>query len=251
MRVSDRRGFTLWFTGLSGTGKTTIAEHRRPRAREARRARRVPRRRRRPHPPLEGPRVLQGGPRHQHRPHRLGGEPPHPRRRRRRWSPPSRPTPTRAPRRARWSRSSAPFVEVFVDTSVEECAKRDVKGLYAKAFSGEIKEFTGVSDPYEAPENPEVHIPTESQTPEESAAARHRRARGARPRRRRRHRRRPAPPGRPPHPHRRLRRAGWRPRRWSRWRREHGVGVLAVTDHDTMAGCPRGDGGGIASWASA
>ena len=63
-----------------------------------------------------------------------------------------------------------PFVEVFVDTSVEECAKRDVKGLYAKAFSGEIKEFTGVSDPYEAPENPEVHIQTEGQTPEESAA---------------------------------------------------------------------------------
>jgi adenylylsulfate kinase-like enzyme len=63
------------------------------------------------------------------------------------------------------------FVEVFVDTSVEACAARDVKGLYAKAFSGEIKEFTGVSDPYEAPENPEVHIQTESQTPQESAAA--------------------------------------------------------------------------------
>ena len=63
-----------------------------------------------------------------------------------------------------------PFVEIFVDTSVDECAKRDVKGLYAKAFSGEIKEFTGVSDPYEAPESPEVHITTESQTPEESAA---------------------------------------------------------------------------------
>ena len=63
-----------------------------------------------------------------------------------------------------------PFVEVFVDTSVEECAKRDVKGLYAKAFSGEIKEFTGVSDPYEAPESPEVHIQTEGQSPEESAA---------------------------------------------------------------------------------
>ena len=62
------------------------------------------------------------------------------------------------------------FVEVFVATSVEECAKRDVKGLYAKAFSGEIKEFTGVSDPYEAPENPDVHIQTEGQSPEESAA---------------------------------------------------------------------------------
>ena len=63
-----------------------------------------------------------------------------------------------------------PFIEVFVDTSVEECANRDVKGLYAKAFSGEIKEFTGVSDPYEAPPSPDVHITTETLTPEESAA---------------------------------------------------------------------------------
>jgi adenylylsulfate kinase len=63
------------------------------------------------------------------------------------------------------------FIEIFVDTSVEQCAARDVKGLYAKAFSGEIKEFTGVSDPYEAPESPEVHIRTETQTPQESAAA--------------------------------------------------------------------------------
>ena len=62
------------------------------------------------------------------------------------------------------------FVEVYVATSLEECARRDVKGLYAKAFSGEIKEFTGVSDPYEAPESPEVHIQTEGQSPEESAA---------------------------------------------------------------------------------
>src|SRR5215208_5023080 len=43
------------------------------------------------------------------------------------------------------------FVEIYVKTSVDECAKRDVKGLYEKAFKGEIKEFTGVSDPYEAP----------------------------------------------------------------------------------------------------
>ena len=47
------------------------------------------------------------------------------------------------------------FVEVYVKASVDTCAERDVKGLYAKAFAGEIKEFTGVSDPYEAPENPE------------------------------------------------------------------------------------------------
>ena len=62
------------------------------------------------------------------------------------------------------------FVEIFVDTPVEVCAERDVKGLYAKAYAGEIKEFTGVSDPYEAPENPEVHINTVDGTPESSAA---------------------------------------------------------------------------------
>jgi adenylylsulfate kinase len=61
------------------------------------------------------------------------------------------------------------FVEVYVKASVEECARRDVKGLYKKAFSGEIKEFTGVSDPYEPPENPEVVCDTENETVEESA----------------------------------------------------------------------------------
>ena len=61
------------------------------------------------------------------------------------------------------------FVEVYVKASVDTCAERDVKGLYAKAFSGEIKEFTGVSDPYEAPENPEFVCHTENETPEESA----------------------------------------------------------------------------------
>ena len=55
--------------------------------------------------------------------------------------------------------------------SVEECERRDVKGLYAKARAGEIKEFTGVSDPYEPPENAEIVLETEEQTPEESAAA--------------------------------------------------------------------------------
>ena len=62
-----------------------------------------------------------------------------------------------------------PFIEVFVDASVEECARRDVKGLYEKAFEGEIKEFTGVSDPYEPPTSPELVLRTEEYTPEESA----------------------------------------------------------------------------------
>ncbi len=60
------------------------------------------------------------------------------------------------------------FVEVFVDTSLEECARRDVKGLYKKAFSGEISEFTGVSSPYEEPENPEIVIKTAEVSPEKA-----------------------------------------------------------------------------------
>ena len=62
------------------------------------------------------------------------------------------------------------FVEVYVKASVEECARRDVKGLYEKAFKGEIKEFTGVSDPYEEPSEPEIVLDTEAHSPEESAA---------------------------------------------------------------------------------
>jgi len=62
------------------------------------------------------------------------------------------------------------FVEVHVATSLEDCEARDVKGLYAKARAGEIPEFTGVSDPYEAPLAPEVRIETAGHTPEESAA---------------------------------------------------------------------------------
>ena len=61
------------------------------------------------------------------------------------------------------------FVEAYVKASVEVCEERDVKGLYAKARSGEIKEFTGVSDPYEPPENPELVLDTEHQAAEESA----------------------------------------------------------------------------------
>lgn len=62
------------------------------------------------------------------------------------------------------------FVEVYCKCSVKECAKRDPKGLYEKAFKGEIKEFTGVDDPYEEPKNPEVVVETDKETPEESLA---------------------------------------------------------------------------------
>jgi adenylylsulfate kinase len=61
------------------------------------------------------------------------------------------------------------FIEVYVDAPIEVCAERDVKGLYKKAFAGEIPQFTGVSDPYEPPAAPELHIKTDEETPEESA----------------------------------------------------------------------------------
>ena len=62
------------------------------------------------------------------------------------------------------------FVEVYVKASVEQCRKRDVKGLYKKALAGEIKNFTGIDDPYEEPENPEIIIDTDNQTVDESVA---------------------------------------------------------------------------------
>jgi bifunctional enzyme CysN/CysC len=61
------------------------------------------------------------------------------------------------------------FIEIFVDTPIEECVRRDPKGLYAKAMSGAIKNFTGVSSPYEPPENPELRINTVSGSPEQTA----------------------------------------------------------------------------------
>ncbi|MHB8670536.1 MAG: adenylyl-sulfate kinase [Acidimicrobiales bacterium] len=60
------------------------------------------------------------------------------------------------------------FVEVYVSTPVEVCAERDVKGLYAKQRAGELKGLTGVDDPYEAPPSPDVVVPTERQTLDES-----------------------------------------------------------------------------------
>ncbi len=168
---SDRRregGFTLWFTGLSGAGKSTIAH-------------------------LVGPQIeergaiveyLDGDTVRTHLSKGLG------------FSKEDRDTnierigwvasrltrhgaaviaaaisPYEATRRAarelveRWG----PFVEVYVQASVEECARRDVKGLYAKAFAGEIKGFTGVDDPYEEPASPELVIDTEAHDAAESA----------------------------------------------------------------------------------
>jgi adenylylsulfate kinase len=79
-------------------------------------------------------------------------------------------SPYRETRREARALMGGRFIEVYVKASVETCAKRDVKGLYEKAFKGEIKEFTGVSDPYEVPEHAEIIVDTEVQEPEESAA---------------------------------------------------------------------------------
>jgi sulfate adenylyltransferase len=61
------------------------------------------------------------------------------------------------------------FVEVFVDTPLEVCEQRDVKGMYAKARRGEIKDFTGIDDPYEAPQHPEITLDTVTHSPEKNA----------------------------------------------------------------------------------
>lgn len=71
--------------------------------------------------------------------------------------------------RAEARREIADFVEVYVKCPLEVCMARDVKGMYQKALRGEIKEFTGISDPYEEPENPEIILETDKETLEESA----------------------------------------------------------------------------------
>ena len=71
-------------------------------------------------------------------------------------------SPIRADRH--WVRSGMPpwrFTEVHVSTPLEVCEQRDTKGLYAKARAGELSDFIGISSPYEAPESPEVRLPTE------------------------------------------------------------------------------------------
>jgi bifunctional enzyme CysN/CysC len=80
-------------------------------------------------------------------------------------------SPFRAERRmVREMMGEGEFMEVFVDTPIEECMRRDPKGLYAKAARGAIKNFTGISSPYESPEAPELRLDTMGRTPEEAAA---------------------------------------------------------------------------------
>src|SRR3954447_8469270 len=164
--MADEKGFTLWFTGLSGAGKTTISEIVERELRE--RGSKVE--------------VLDGDVVRENLSKGLG------------FSKEDRDTNIRriAFVADLLSRNGVPvitaaispyreirdearglmeqrFIEVYIEASVETCAERDVKGLYEKAFKGEIKEFTGVSDPYEPPENPEIVCHTEQESPEESA----------------------------------------------------------------------------------
>ena len=164
--MCDHNGFTLWLTGLSGSGKTTIAKLVAQELRD--RDLKVER--------LDGDIVRQSLTRD------LG------------FSKEDRDkniervtfvaklltrngvavlcsfiSPYRA-RRQKSRQEISEFIEVFVECPVTVCADRDVKGMYAKAFAGEIQNFTGVSDPYEDPENPEIVCHTAGETPEESAA---------------------------------------------------------------------------------
>ena len=68
------------------------------------------------------------------------------------------------------SAAEVPFIEVFVDTPLELCEQRDPKGLYAKARAGEIRGFTGIDDPYEAPESPELRLTPDDGEPAAQAA---------------------------------------------------------------------------------
>ena len=164
--MAGEKGFTLWFTGLSGSGKTTITNQ-------------LVKELRRRDVPLE---VLDGDIVRENLSKGLG------------FSKEDRDTnirriafvanllsrhgvpvitaaisPYKEIRNEAREMMDDRFIEAYVKASVETCEERDVKGLYAKARSGEIKEFTGVSDPYEPPENPELVLETESQSPEESA----------------------------------------------------------------------------------
>ena len=162
--MCEQKGFTMWFTGLSGAGKTTIAIPLAERLRE--RGLKVER--------LDGDIVRKS------LTSDLG------------FTKEDRNTniervtfvaklltrngvavlcsfisPYRA-RRAKTREEIGEFIEVFVDCPIEVCAERDVKGLYAQAYAGEIDNFTGVSDPYEVPENAEIVCRTDQETVEES-----------------------------------------------------------------------------------
>jgi sulfate adenylyltransferase len=162
-----KQGFCIWFTGLSGAGKSTIAKHLTNMLQEYGR----------------NPTVLDGDVVRTHLSKGLG------------FSKEDRDTnilrisfvageivrhtgtvicaaisPYRQARlEARKMVPEDHFIEVFVDTPLEVCEERDIKGLYARARSGALKNFTGIDDPYEAPIQPEVHVKTVGKTPKQNA----------------------------------------------------------------------------------
>jgi adenylyl-sulfate kinase len=163
--VRDGNGFTLWFTGLSGAGKSTLAE----RVRDTLVAR------------DERVEILDGDEVRQNLSKGLG------------FSKEDRDTnirrigyvarllsrngvvaiaaaisPYRAVRDEVRRAHEAPFVEVFVDCSIDELVRRDRKGLYAKALKGELQNFTGVSDPYEPPLSPDIAVHSDREGVEQS-----------------------------------------------------------------------------------
>jgi adenylyl-sulfate kinase len=160
-RAAGQRGVVLWFTGLSGSGKSTIASEVERRLNAAGRLTYL----------LDGDNIRHG----------LNGD--------LGFSDADRVenirrvshvaklfldasvitlvsfiSPFRAERGQARELIGPDFVEVFVDAPLELCERRDVKGLYKKARAGEIPAFTGISSPYEAPENPEIHLKTGEET---------------------------------------------------------------------------------------
>lgn len=166
MRVEENReGYVLWLTGLSGSGKTTISAVLEKRLREYGRGVQL----------LDGDEIRQGlSPeigyskedrvRHNNRViflaemlkrHGIISVIPVI-------------APYKAVRDAARQRLKR-FVEIFVDTSLDECIRRDPKGLYKKALAGRINDMTGLTAPYETPQDPEIVIRTEGKTPEQCA----------------------------------------------------------------------------------
>lgn len=171
MRNQSVSGGTLWLTGLSGAGKTTIAREVARRLRER----------------GELVEVLDGDELREHLSAGLGfsraDRSEHVRRvgfvaellsRNGVWTivPVIAPyAEVREANRARHAASGTRYEEIFVATSVQECARRDVKGLYARARAGELTGLTGVDDPYEEPIHPQLRLETEGRSVSESAEA--------------------------------------------------------------------------------
>ncbi len=167
-RLAGHRGATLWLTGLSGSGKSTLA-HAVESLLAARRCHAYV---------LDGDNIRHGLNRN------LGFSPADRTENIRRIAEVARLftdagvialtafiSPYRADRDAARARLDAgDFFEIYVDCPIEECERRDPKQLYARARAGEVKEFTGVSAPYEAPERPELTVYTARESVEASAA---------------------------------------------------------------------------------